>query len=71
MLFTTINGVMVPNTCCVDCFKETGRMIEGKNTDHIVPRKAGGSDEHHNLQTQCDRHHAVKSSNEGKKQPGK
>lgn len=65
--FTEWNGLKVPNTCCIDCWKETGRLIEGKNTDHIVARKAGGSDEHENLQTQCDTHHARKSANEGKK----
>lgn len=69
--FTEWNGTKVPNTCCIDCFKETGRFVEGANTDHIEARKAGGSDEHDNLQTQCDTHHARKSSNENKKQPGK
>ena len=69
--FTEHNGTKVPNTCCIDCFKESGRLIEGANTDHIVARKAGGSDEHSNLATLCDTHHARKSANEGKKQPGK
>lgn len=72
MGFTEWNGTRVPNTCCIDCFKETGRFVEGKNTDHKTARKAGGADyDHDNLQTQCDTHHARKSANENKKQPGK
>lgn len=69
--FTVHNGVRVPNTCCIDCYIETGRFVEAKNTDHLVPRKAGGSDDDENLGTKCDTHHARKSANEGKKQPGK
>lgn len=65
--FTVWNGTKVPNTCCIDCFKEKGKFVEGKNTDHVVARKAGGSDyDHSNLATLCDHHHAKKSANEGK-----
>lgn len=62
--YTEHNGVRVPNTCCIDCYKEKGQFIPGANTDHIVRRKDGGSDEHNNLQTLCSTHHAIKSAKE-------
>lgn len=64
---TFVNGFQLSNKYCIDCFKESGSLIPGSNTDHIKPRKAGGLDIKSNLQTQCDRHHAIKSANEGKK----
>jgi len=63
--FTIINGFHLSNKYCIDCYKERGALIPGSNTDHKERRKDGGSDEHNNLQTQCDHHHAVKSANEG------
>lgn|SRR5690606_34357903 len=62
---TYVNGFPLPNIYCIDCYKETGKMIPGSNTDHIKRRKDGGADDHTNLQTQCDHHHAVKSAEEG------
>jgi 5-methylcytosine-specific restriction endonuclease McrA len=63
--YTIVNNTRISNIYCIDCFKEQGILNEGKNTDHIVPRKEGGSDTHDNLQTQCNRHHAIKSAIEG------
>lgn len=63
--YTEWNGVRVPNTCCIDCYKEKGQFIPGANTDHIIRRKDGGSDEHDNLQTLCDSCHSRKSAIEG------
>lgn len=58
------NGIKVSNKLCLECFK-SGTLKEGRHTDHITQRKKGGSDEHSNLQTLCDHHHAIKSANEG------
>lgn len=63
--YTEVNGFRLSNKYCIDCFKESRRFIHGSNTDHIVRRKDGGSDDHNNLQTQCDTHHAIKSAKEG------
>lgn len=63
--YTEVNSIRVPNIYCIDCFKQHSQFIEGSNTDHIVRRKDGGSDEFSNLQTLCDKHHAIKSANEG------
>ena len=63
--FTEVNGFRLSNKYCIDCYKESRKQIPGKHTDHKKRRKDGGSDEHTNLQTQCDHHHAVKSANEG------
>jgi hypothetical protein len=62
---TEVNGIQLSNKYCIDCFKESGKLIPGSNTDHKKRRKEGGSDEHDNLQTQCDTHHAKKSAMEG------
>jgi 5-methylcytosine-specific restriction endonuclease McrA len=62
---TDVEGFKLLNIFCIDCYKESKRLVLGSNTDHIVPRKEGGSDEHDNLQTQCDTHHARKSAKEG------
>ena len=62
---TEWEGIKVSNKLCLQCFKE-GTIREGRHTDHIVARKAGGSDDNSNLQTLCDTHHASKSANEGK-----
>lgn len=62
---TEHEGVKVSNIYCIECYKLTKKFVEGSNTDHIVRRKDGGSDDHSNLQTLCDNHHAVKSANEG------
>ncbi len=63
--YTELEGIKVSNKLCLECFK-SGSIVEGKHTDHIVARKAGGSDNDNNLQTLCDYHHASKSANEGK-----
>jgi 5-methylcytosine-specific restriction endonuclease McrA len=63
--FTIVNGVQLLNIYCVECYKQHGRLVKGSNTDHIIRRKDGGSDEHNNLQTLCDSHHNRKSANEG------
>jgi 5-methylcytosine-specific restriction endonuclease McrA len=63
--YTEVNGIQLSNKYCIDCFKESRSFVLGSNTDHIIPRKEGGSDDHTNLQTQCDTHHAKKSANEG------
>ena len=62
---TIVNGFHLPNIYCIDCYKETGKLIPGSNTDHKQRRKEGGSDTHDNLQTQCDSHHNSKSAQEG------
>lgn len=61
------DGYMLLNVFCVDCYKESKKLVNGKHCDHVTPRKLGGKDELSNLQTQCDHHHAAKSANEGKK----
>ena len=60
------DGIYLLNVYCVDCYKESKTIKEGKHCDHIKPRKLGGTDTLDNLQTQCDYHHASKSANEGK-----
>lgn len=62
----TPDGTKLSNKYCIDCYIEHKQRIPGRNTDHIQARKAGGPDDHSNLQTQCDTHHARKSANEGK-----
>ncbi len=63
--YTTWNGQQVPNTLCIECFKQ-GQTILGPNVDHIVAIKDGGSStDIANLQALCDHHHAVKSAEEG------
>jgi hypothetical protein len=63
--YTEYEGIKVPNIFCIDCYKEQKRFVEGSNLDHIVRRKDGGSDDHSNLQTLCNPHHAKKSAKEG------
>ena len=60
------DGTILPNIYCVDCYKEHKMRLPGKNTDHIIAKKLGGTEAFSNLQTQCDTHHAQKSANEGK-----
>ncbi|HMJ67601.1 MAG TPA: HNH endonuclease signature motif containing protein [Cyclobacteriaceae bacterium] len=65
------NVVKISNTLCFECYTKDQVIKPGRQTDHIVTRKAGGKDEHSNLQTLCDHHHASKSANEGKVKKGK
>jgi 5-methylcytosine-specific restriction protein A len=62
---TMPNGYILRNVYCYQCYLETGKQIEGAQTDHIVQKKLGGSDEDDNLMTLCDRHHNSKSAREG------
>lgn len=64
---TIINGYSLANIFCVDCYKESKRLVEGPQCDHIIQRKEGGKDELFNLQSQCDHHHASKSAKEKNK----
>ena len=67
-LGTTIlpDGRTIPNTICVECYKK-GIIKDMYAVDHIVRIKDGGSrTDHSNLQGLCERHHAIKSSEEGR-----
>ena len=59
------DGYALKNIFCVDCYTEKGREVEGSQTDHVVQRKEGGTEDHDNLRTRCEHHHNVKSANEG------
>ena len=41
---------------CREC-KATGRLTVATDVDHIKPRRFGGCDEEHNLQSLCGLHH--------------
>jgi 5-methylcytosine-specific restriction protein A len=46
--------------------KVCGKVITSMpQVDHIVPRRAGGSDDMSNLQTLCMKHHSEKTGREG------
>jgi len=62
---TQWNGEQVPNTLCIECYKQ-GRIIEGPVVDHIVAIKDGGSATYlKNMQALCASHHNSKSAREG------
>ena len=42
-------------------------IVSMPQVDHIVPRRAGGSDDMSNLQTLCMTHHSQKTGREGAK----
>lgn len=63
--FTIVNGFSLSNKYCIECYKQNKRLVSALNTDHIVRRKEGGTDDHSNLQTLCDSHHNTKSAREG------
>lgn len=64
--YTTLdNGKLVPNTICLECYKE-GRTTPANTIDHIHRIKDGGSaTDMANLQALCRKHHDQKSSREG------
>jgi 5-methylcytosine-specific restriction enzyme A len=58
------DGRDVPNTLCLECYKE-GRIVKGYAIDHVTRIKDGGSrTDFNNLQNLCEHHHAVKSAYE-------
>ena len=66
-LSTTMpDGSMLLNIYCYDCYVQDKMRLPGSETDHILARKAGGTDDFSNLRTLCRTHHAIKSANEGK-----
>jgi hypothetical protein len=59
-----INGKAYSNHYCAPCWRE-GKITPMHTVDHIQRIKAGGSrTDHHNLESQCKHHHAIKSANE-------
>lgn len=50
---------------CVECERE-GRVVPGYAVDHIVPHRGNVAllKDWDNLQTLCQRHHAIKSNKE-------
>ena len=62
---TLSDGREVPNTLCIECYKQ-GIVKEMYAVDHIIRIKDGGSrTDLNNLQGLCERHHAIKSAEEG------
>ena len=49
---------------CVMCDAE-GKIKQAHIVDHITPRRAGGSDTSFNLMSLCERHHQLKTAEEG------
>lgn len=65
---TIVDGFALSNVYCVECYKRTGKQIDGPHCDHIVAIEDGGSrTDHSNLQSLCTRHHNRKSAIEGNK----
>ena len=63
---TEVNGHILLNIYCVECYKETGKEVLSYNDDHIVAIKDGGDPfDYKNRQTLCDHHHNKKSAIEG------
>jgi 5-methylcytosine-specific restriction protein A len=48
---------------CKHCL-EDGRVTQGKEVDHKLPKSQGGTDSHDNLQTLCTAHHKAKTAHE-------
>lgn len=62
---TTWNGTMVPNTLCLECYKN-GKVVPSNTVDHIQRIKSGGDAyDLNNLQALCRACHDTKSSKEG------
>lgn len=53
--------VLARQPLCVDCLAR-GRVEAATQVDHIVPRRAGGTDDDHNLQALCARCHSRKTA---------
>jgi hypothetical protein len=63
---TLVNGVLLENIYCVQCFIEKGIKVLGRNKDHIKAIEDGGSKtDTRNIQGLCDSHHNSKSAIEG------
>lgn len=62
--FTEINGYLLSNIYCVECYRESKMKLPGSVCDHIIQREEGGKDELSNLQTLCSTHHNSKSASE-------
>lgn len=59
-----INGKAYSNHYCAPCWKE-GKITEMHTVDHQERIKAGGSrTDYRNMESQCKRHHAIKSAQE-------
>lgn len=46
---------------CVVC-QARGQRVEATDVDHIVARRAGGTDDENNLMALCHRHHSQKTA---------
>lgn len=60
------DGHQLPNTCCYQCYLETGKHLTGYAIDHNT-RVKDGADFHDkkNLRNLCESHHNSKSAREG------
>ena len=61
---TEVNGYLLSNRYCVECYRESKMRLPGSVCDHIIQREEGGKDELSNLQTLCSTHHNAKSAKE-------
>ena len=48
---------------CKQCLSE-GKVTQGKEVDHKIPKSQGGTDRPANLQTLCTPHHKAKTAKE-------
>lgn len=65
--YSSINGSIISNKYCIQCFKKDGTLVDMYAVDHIRRRLDGGSDSFDNLQSLCRHHHQSKSAQEGNK----
>jgi 5-methylcytosine-specific restriction endonuclease McrA len=54
------------NPICTLC-EQQGNTVTATEVDHIIQRRAGGSDYPDNLQSLCRYHHRLKTSSEGQR----